>query len=95
MKLPTLLSVAGVVALLIGIGFLAAPAELLAQYGATADGPTIFMSRLYGAAMIQIGVLAWFARNIVDSLGRGAIVLSGLIGMVIGFAYFQFGAKNP
>ncbi len=37
MKLATFLSIVGVVSILFGIGFVAAPAEVLAQYGITAD----------------------------------------------------------
>ncbi len=86
MRLSTLLSIVGVVTILFGIGFVAVPDAVLAQYGiGTPDAHTIFMSRLFGAALVQIGLLAWVARNIVEPLGRGAIVLSGLTGTVIGF----------
>jgi hypothetical protein len=94
MKLATLLSIVGVVAVLFGIGFVAAPAELLAQYGVTADRYTAFMSRLFGATLVQVGVLSWLARAIVDSLGRRAIVLSGLIAMAIGFVVSLHGMLN-
>lgn len=85
MKLSTFLSIVGVVAILFGIGFVAAPADVLAQYGITADRSVVFMSRLFGGALINLGLLLWFARNIVDPLGRRSIVLAGLIGDVVGF----------
>jgi hypothetical protein len=85
MKLSTFLSIVGVVAILFGIGFIAAPTEVLTQYGITADRYTAFMSRFFGAALINVGLIAWLARNIVDSLGRRSIVLAGLIGDVVGF----------
>ena len=85
MKLSTFLSIVAVVAILFGFGFVAAPAEVLAQYGITADRNTVFMSRFFGGALINVGLIVWFARNIVDSLGRRSIVLAGLIGDVIGF----------
>jgi hypothetical protein len=94
MKLPTFLSVVGVVSILFGLGFVAVPAEVLAQYGVAADAHTIFMSRFFGGSLIQIGVLAWLARHIVDSLGRRAIVLSGLTGTVIGFFVALHGQMN-
>src|ERR1700690_4159075 len=85
MKLSTFLSIVGVVAILFGIGFVAAPAEVLAQYGITADGYTVFMSRFFGAALINVGLIVWFARNIVDSLARRSIVLASLIADIVGF----------
>ena len=85
MKLSTLLSVVGVVATLFGIAFVAAPGQLLAQYAVTADAQTIFISRFFGAALINLGLLLWIARNVSDPLSRRAIVLAGLIGDAIGF----------
>lgn len=94
MKLSTFLSIVGVVATLFGIGFVAAPAEVLAQYGITADRSVAIMSRLFGAALINIGLIAWFARFIVDSVGRRSIVLAGLIGDVIGLFVALQGQMN-
>jgi hypothetical protein len=94
MKLRTFLSVVGVISILFGIGFVAAPAEVLAQYGVTPDRYTIFMSRFFGGTLIQVGLLLLLARSIVDSLGRRAIVLSGLVGMIIGFFVSLNGQMN-
>ncbi|HEY6451297.1 MAG TPA: hypothetical protein VIX87_01720 [Steroidobacteraceae bacterium] len=85
MKLRTFLSIVGVISILFGVGFVIVPVEMLAQYGVAADRSIILMSRFFGTALIQIGLLFWLARSIIDSVGRAAIVLSGLISMVIGF----------
>jgi hypothetical protein len=85
MKLSTFLSIVGVVAVLFGIGFVAAPAEVLAQYGISADRYVALVSRFFGGALINIGLIVWFARYIVDPVGRRSIVLAGLIGDLIGF----------
>jgi hypothetical protein len=94
MKLSTFLSIVGVVAILFGIGFVVAPAEVLAQYGISADQYTAFMSRLFGVALINAGLVAWFARNIVDPLGRRSIVLAGLISDILGFLVALQGQIN-
>ena len=85
MKLSTFLAIVGVVAILFGIGFVAAPAQVLTQYGITADVYTAFMSRFFGTALINVGLIVWFARNVLDPMGRRAILLAGLIADVIGF----------
>jgi hypothetical protein len=85
MKLSTFLSVVAVVAILFGIGFIAAPGAVLAQYGITADHYIALMARLFGTALINVGLILWLARNIVDPVGRRAIVLAGLIGDLLGF----------
>jgi hypothetical protein len=94
MKLSTFLSIVGVVAILFGIGFVAAPADVLSQYGISADRYLVFISRFFGGALINLGLLLWFARNIVDPLGRRSIVLAGLIGDVIGFFVALQGQMN-
>ena len=86
MKLSTLLSIVAIVAILFGIAFLLIPGALLAQYGViVADPHVIIMSRFFGAALVNLGILLWLARNVVDSQARKAIVLSGLVGNLIGF----------
>ena len=94
MKLSTFLSIVCVVAILFGIGFVAAPAEVLAQYGIAADRYIAFISRFFGVALINVGLVAWLARGIVDTLGRRSIVLAGLIGNVLGFLVALEGQIN-
>jgi hypothetical protein len=85
MKLSAFLSIVSVAALIFGIGFLAAPATLLAQYGISADQFTVFMSRCFGVALVNVGLLLWVGRAVVDTVARTAIVFSGLIASVLGF----------
>jgi len=85
MKLSTLLVIDGVVGVAFGIAFVLAPAQLLSAYGTTLDAAGLFMARLFGAALIQIGGLALLARNVADAGAQRAIVLAYLIALVIGF----------
>ncbi len=85
MKLSTLLVIDGVVGVAFGIAFVLAPAQLLSAYGTTLDAAGLFMARLFGAALIQIGGLALLARNVADVGAQRAIVLAYLIALVIGF----------
>jgi hypothetical protein len=56
MRLNTLLLLAGLLALLFGLGFLLVPGPLLAGYGVTADPAAILMARFFGAALVQLGL---------------------------------------
>jgi len=85
MKLGTLLVIDGVVGVAFGIAFVLAPAQLLSAYGTTLDAAGLFMARLFGAALIQIGGLALLARNVADASAQRAIVLAYFIALVIGF----------
>jgi hypothetical protein len=94
MKLSTFLSIVAVVAVLFGIAFVLAPVETLAPYGVVADRNTAIMGRFFGAALLTVGLIAWFARPITDSVGRRAILIGNLIGDVVGFIVALQGQLN-
>jgi hypothetical protein len=83
-KLKTLLVLNAVASLVFGVGFVLIPAFVVSIYGLT-QGPTeILAGRYFGAALIVVGLLCWFARDVTDALARRAIILGVLIGDVIG-----------
>jgi hypothetical protein len=61
-----------------------APTAILSVYGVTQGPDEIFLARLFGAALIGIGLLTWFARNISDSETQRAVILSMLVYDIIG-----------
>src|SRR2546422_10869543 len=87
MKLGTFMAIHAFVAVVFGIGFVLAPASVLAPYGmVNMDAGAVFMSRLFGAALIQIGLLAWMARTVTDPAARRAVqraYAGGLVGGVV------------
>jgi hypothetical protein len=92
MRLGTLMLVKSVICLVFGGIFVLAPAALLAVYGVkNEDSSLIFMTRLYGAAFIVLGVLLWFARNDPGSDALRAIVLAVLVGDGVGFVVSLMG----
>src|SRR5256885_15909801 len=74
-----------ILALAFGIGFVLAPASVLALYGVATDPAGTFMARLWGAAAIQIGLAAWLARKDMDTLARRAVQLGNAAGLAVGF----------
>lgn len=91
MTLSRFLSIASVLALVFGIAFVLAPIELLAQYGVAADAGTAFLGRLYGSALIELGLLVWLAREIADPVGRHAVVLAGFVASALALAIALYG----
>ena len=84
MKLSNLLVVNAIVALVYGISFVLVPATVLSLYG-VAQGPAVeLLGQYFGSALIAIGLLTWFARNVADSEAQRAIILALLISDVIG-----------
>ncbi len=85
MRLRTHVAIKAVVVVLFGIGFVVIPQRVLSWYAVSLDPGGAFMTRLYGAAFLLLGVLLWSARKAPQSDVRRAIVLAVLIGDAIGF----------
>ncbi len=84
MKFPTLLTINAVVALVYGICFVLVPSTVLSIYG-IAEGPSQqLMSQFFGVALISLGLLSWFVKNVTDSSAQRAVVLSALIADIVG-----------
>jgi hypothetical protein len=84
MRLNTLLLVAGLLALLFGLGFLLVPGPLLSGYGVTADPAAILMARFFGAALVQLGLVLYLTREVADPAGQRGIVLGSFLGSAAG-----------
>ena len=85
MKLGNLFAVNAVIAGLFGLGFVFAPAKVLAQYGLTVDAQFGLVAQLFGAALIGYAILTWSARKAGDSDARRAIVLALFVSNAVGF----------
>jgi hypothetical protein len=86
MRLSRFLLINSIVALVFGLGFVLGPAPLLSQYGVQTDAAGIVMSRFFGAALIQLGVLLYIAQATGDKVALRAMVVAGLVGSLAGLA---------
>jgi len=91
MKLGTLLVVAAVIGAVYGIALVVATGPLLSIYGITLDRAGTLVGQLFGAALIALAVVNWFARNVTDPEARQAVVFGNLAGDVIGFVVILLG----
>lgn len=91
MKLNNLLVVAAVIGAVFGVAFVVASGPLLAIYGITLDKAGTLVAQLFGALLIGLAVLNWFARNVTDPDARQAVVLGNLTGDVVGFVVILIG----
>ena len=85
MKIGNLLVVNAVIACVFGLGFVFAPAKVLAQYGLTVDAGFGLVAQLFGAALLGYAILTWSARKAGDSDARRAIVLALFVSNAVGF----------
>ena len=76
MDLKTLMIIKAVVCLVFGLILLFLPGSLLVILGSSYGPGAAIMAREYGAALIGILMLTWFARNAEDSIARRAIIIN-------------------
>ncbi len=94
MKLKILFITTAVCAVVFGVAFVIIPTELYSLYAVDSTEGLNYMGQLFGAALIGLGLIAWFARNATDSDARKAIVLSFFIADGIGFIVALIGQLN-
>jgi len=85
MKLRTLMVIKSIITIVFGIGFVVVPVRVMSYYGVTLDPAGAYMTRLFGAAFIVIGLLLWYGRKDAGSPALKAIVLGVFIGDIVGF----------
>jgi hypothetical protein len=75
------------VAFLFGVGFLFFPARVLGLFGTETFVSTLFVARLFGTAMLGLGLVLWFAKDVLDEKiqkGLGiALLVSAITGLVV------------
>lgn len=91
MRLNTLLLVAGLLALVFGLGFLLVPGALLPVYGIDPAPATMLMSRFFGAALVNLGLAVYLLREVREPSTQRGLVLAGVAGSVAGLAVAVMG----
>jgi hypothetical protein len=91
MRPNTVFLVAAVLASAFGLSFLLAPGMVLPLYAIQADAPTVLMSRFFGVALLHLGLLLWFIRDVRDAGALRALGLAGVIGSAVGVAVALLG----
>lgn len=84
----------GVLALVFGLSFLVVPATVLAMYGAPTDPATVLMSRFFGVALLQLGLLLYLIRETRDAATQRAGALAGVVGSIAGLAVALVGVMG-
>jgi hypothetical protein len=91
MRLASLLVIAGLLALLFGLGFLLAPTALLPLYGVDPSPGTVIMSRFFGVALVHLGVALYLVRDVSEAGAQRGLVLAGVVGSAAGVAVALMG----
>ena len=87
MNYRTLLFLNSFVAFLFGAAFLIVPTMAIKQFGVDNYASTRMLAQFFGTAMIAIGLILWFAKDVTDeAVQRGigiALLLGALAGLIV------------
>ena len=92
MTVKTFFAIIAVLALVHGVGFVLVPEQVAASYGMATSAATLLMARLFGAALVGLGLIFWFARDGSSKFMRSVFIATivgdavGLIVVVMGTA---------
>jgi hypothetical protein len=85
MNLKTFMLVNTVIAGAFGLAFVIVPGDVVAHYGITADAGLRYVGQLFGACLVGIAVLTWFAKDAPESEARTSIVRALFVTDGLGF----------
>jgi hypothetical protein len=86
MTIKTFFTIIAVLALVHGVGFVLVPEQVAAGYGMATSVSTVLMARLFGAALVALGLILWFARDGSAESVRGvliAIIVGNTAGLIV------------
>jgi hypothetical protein len=98
MTIRMFLTILAVLSFLFGIGFALVPGSVLATYGIEHSPALKLVGRLFGGALLTLGVILWLARDFLDEAAIRAVLAGTLIGssvnLVVAFKGILFGTTN-
>src|SRR5882757_4407422 len=90
MTLKMFFTIIAVLALVHGIGFVLGPEQVAASYGMATSASTVLMARLFGAALLGLGLIFWFARDGSTESVRGVLIAT-IVGNAVGLIVVVMG----
>ena len=91
MTYKNLLTIASIIALIFGLGFILMPGQLVSFYNVVLTPAGILVAQLYGATLLGFGLLNWFARGFSDNATQQAILTANLVGDALGSIFSLMG----
>jgi hypothetical protein len=99
MDARTFILVQAIIALVYAIGFLLIPGSLSELYGAVATPSALLAFRYFGVALLGIGLIFWFAKDIGDPATRDALLTgagsANAVGVIVSLWGVIAGIMNP
>jgi len=91
MTLRSFFTILAVLSFLFGIGFVLAPAQVLANYGIETSPALAPVGRLFGGVLVTLSVILWLAKDFRDEAAVRAVLLGALLGDVVNLVVATMG----
>lgn len=91
MNYRTMFVVNAIMALLFGLGFLFVPTRVLSLFGTETFVSTVWIARLFGTAMLGLGLVLWFAKDVRDANLQKGMGIALLVCAIAGLAVAGLG----
>jgi len=82
------------IAVLLGLGFLAVPSMALNQFGVDEYAATKLVSQFFGTAILAVGLLLWFAKDVTEENLQKGMAIALLVGAVAGLIISVIGTAS-
>jgi hypothetical protein len=82
------------IAVLLGLGFLVVPGRILGQFGVDEYAATKLISQFFGTAMLGLGLLLWFAKDVTDANLQKGMATALLVGAAAGLLMTVLGTTS-
>jgi hypothetical protein len=82
------------IAVLLGLAFLIVPGRILGQFGVDEYAATKLISQFFGTAMLGLGLLLWFAKDVNEANLQKGMGIALLIGAVAGLLITVMGTTS-
>jgi hypothetical protein len=94
MNYRTMFMINAFIAALLGLGFLVVPGRLLDQFGVDEYAATKLISQFFGTALLGLGLLLWFAKDVGDANLQKGMAIALLVGAAAGLVITVFGTTS-
>jgi hypothetical protein len=82
------------IAVLLGLGFLAVPNRVLGQFGVDGYAATKLAAQFFGTAMLALGLLLWFARDVTEENLQKGMAVALMVGAAAGLIVTAVGTTS-
>lgn len=94
MSYRVLFLINSLIAFLLGAAFLVVPSRVIDQFGVDSYASTRMVAQFFGTALIALGLLLWFAKDITDEAVQRGMGIALLVGAAAGLVVTVIGTAG-